>query len=268
MRILITLYIIYFSFWAITQDSLKLILENEIKFNSEINWDVDNLGNLIVAEKDKLVKFDTKGGKMFEQSIKKYGQISKIDARNPMKILFFSEEQQSIFFTDNTLTKHNSSIDLSNFDFSYVSQVSSSKLQDRIWVYDQDNSKVNLISTNTAQNQQIENLSGILGFSKINQFFESNDYLWIIDTTKGVYQFDIYGTLIAHLDYVAFNFYDVDEKYFYYLKENNLIVKSKNNAILKEISLPINEINKFEIQGNYIFLESNSTIFIFKLEIF
>jgi hypothetical protein len=269
LNLLIALFFICNYYLFVAQDSIRFNLIKELTYSNKINWTVDNFGNLLVANKDLIIKFDSKGTVMFEQSLKKYGQIASIDARNPMKILFFSEEQQSVFYTDNTLTKQGNTIDLVAYDLSYVTQVSASKRADKIWAFDQDNSKVNLISSVKSQNQKIENLSGILDFNKVNQFFEANDNLWIVDTTQGVFQFDIYGTLLANYKEKKIDFFDVDSKYLYFLKNDIIYFENIINPSIKNaVKLPISKVNKFKIINNTVLLERENTLFIFSLEFF
>ena len=178
-----------------SQDSIPQTLswkkDTVFTVGNKIVWNLDHYGNLYIADKDQLKKIDAKGHKLFSQSLKKYGEIAKIDARNPMKLLLFSEQQQSLFYLDNTLTKQENDIDLSDietigFEINYATQVSTSEQADKIWIYDQENSIINLISSNKAQSFKIENSAGLLNFSKVNQFFEANGNLWIVDPQKGI----------------------------------------------------------------------------------
>jgi hypothetical protein len=268
-KIFISILFLYTKFMFVAQDSLNFSLIKELSISDKINWTVDNFGNLLLVNKDLITKFDAEGNKVFEQSFKRYGQIASIDARNPMKILFFSEEQQSVFYTDNTLTKQGNTIDLSYHDLSYVTQVSASKRADKIWTFDQDNSKVTLISSVKSQNQKIENISGILDFKKVNQFFEANDNLWIVDTTRGVFQFDIYGTLITNYNDFSVDFFAVDDKYLYFLKDDIIYFENILNPSLKnKVILPVKNVKKFKIMNKMIYLESENTFFIYSLDFF
>lgn len=244
-----------------------------LTFTNEIVWNLDHFGNLYIADKDNLKKLDPNGKKMFSQSLKKYGEIAKIDVRNPMKILLFSEQQQSLFYVDNTLTKQENDIDLGDaetigFEINYATKVSSSSQSDKIWVYDQENSTINLIASNQAQSLKIENSAGLLNFSKVNQFFEANGNLWIVDPQKGIFTFDIYGTLLSHLEINEITWLEVDENYIYYLKENKIIITNLNSNSKKELILPIKNVVKFKIREKSIYLESENSIFKYKMEIF
>ena len=102
-------------------------------------WEVDLIGNVYIANRSSIVKMDTSGQKRYEQSIKSLGNISQIEPINTMKILVFSEEQQTFSILDNTLSSTNTTFDLSELEFGYVPFVASSSQPSKLWVYDQLN---------------------------------------------------------------------------------------------------------------------------------
>ncbi|MES2587547.1 MAG: hypothetical protein V4622_01125 [Bacteroidota bacterium] len=264
------------SFWNerfYAQDSLKWEQISKLDFTKEIVWNIDVLENQYIAEKDQLIKYDSNGKLLFSQSLKKFGEISFIDVRNPMKIMLFSEQQQALVFLDNTLTKQENDIDLSDlsalgFEISYATQVSSSIQSDKIWVFDQENSTINLIATNKAQSFKIENSAGILNFSKVSQFFEANDNLYLLDAQKGIFIFDRYGTLISHQEESEISFLEVDENFMYILKHDKITILNLKSDSKKELKLPIKNVKKFKIREKSIFLEAENAIYKFSLEVF
>ena len=254
---------------AFGQDSVAWKKDFEIPVSSQTGWAIDNFNNIYLAEKDLIVKIDPNGKPLFEQSLKKYGQVKTIDARNPMKILIFSEQQQSIFYLDNTLSKQENDIDLSEFDLSYVTQVSGSSQMDKIWTYDQDNSKIKLITQNKAQIIQLENTAGILDMKSIHRFFEQNDRLFIVDSLKGVFIFDIYGTLIQFLPEENVGWASAGEDYLYLLKGRRLEILNLVTLNKKTVELPIDEsVVEFAVNQNTIFFRTADKIHKFSVQIF
>jgi hypothetical protein len=256
----------FFNF-VFVQESIVWEAHWEIAKNSISSWNVDSFGNLLVAEKDKIKKLDSTGNLIFVQSNKYFGQISYIDTRNPMKILLFSEQQQIISYLDNTLTKQQNTIELSEFDLSFVTLVSTSNQPDKFWIYDQDNSKIKLLSGNKQQNQRIDNVSGLIGCYDIIQIYENETNLYIIDKKKGIYQFDIYGTLLYHWENKNITWTLIEKEYLYILKDNKLEIMNLNTSQTREIELPINKINQFQKQKNYFYFSTEGKIQKFKLVI-
>lgn len=251
-----------------SQDSIAWKKEFQMDIQKNIVWTNDQYNNLYVAYIDLIQKIDPSGNKMFEQSLKKYGQIAKIDARNPMKILIFSEQQQSIFYLDNTLTKQNNDIDLSDFNLNYVTQVSASNQIDKIWTFDQDNSKITLITQRQAQSIQIENISGIMNVKHISQFYEQNDRLYVIDNQKGIYIFDLYGTFIQYIPEENFICAEVNQEYLYLLRNDTIDVLNLKTLKKRKIQLPVQDIRRFKVNQQTLFFETPSLLYKFRLDFF
>lgn len=216
-------------------------------------WNVDSFGNLIISEKDNLRKFDSTGVQKFIQSSKYLGVISSIDPSNPMKTLIFSEQQQIIGYIDNTLSKQQENIELSDYELSYVTMVSTSGQPDKFWAYDQDNSKIVLISRNQLQRQRIENISGLLGCRELVQMFEQGNNLYLIDRQQGIYQFDTYGTLLSRYESVGIRWAEVEGDYAYLLKKGNLQVLQLSTREITNVKLPSEDFTRFRKSGNYFY---------------
>lgn len=257
-----------FTFRIFAQDSIVWKQVFQLPLLKEITWAVDPYDNIYLTEKDVVKKIDPKGKMLFEQSLKKYGQIAKIDARNPMKVLLFSEQQQSIFYLDNTLTKQENDIDLSDFELSYVTDVSASNQMDKIWTFDQDNSKITLITLNKAQSIKIENTAGIIDLKNLKQLYEQDDNLFVFALGKGVFQFDIYGTLIRFLPEEEVVWTEENQNYLYLLKGDMLEVLNLTTLKKNTIKLPIKSVKRFKINQKSVFLETDTDLFKFQIEIF
>ena len=268
MKSILLFSFIVFSHFLMAQDSIVWKKEYQMEIQENAIWTNDQYNNLYLANIDLINKIDPSGEKMFEQSLKKYGQIAKIDARNPMKILIFSEQQQSIFYLDNTLTKQNNDIDLSDFNLNYVTQVSASNQIDKIWTFDQDNSKITLITQRQAQSIQIENISGIMDVKNISQFYEQNDRLFVIDNQKGIYIFDLYGTFIQYLPEENFICAEVNQEYLYLLRNDSLDILNLKTYKKKKIQLPVQNIQRFTVNQQTLFFETPSLLYKFHLDFF
>jgi hypothetical protein len=258
--------LILFPLISVSQDSIVWNFKWETEILQNPVWNIDSFENLIVSEKDNLKKYDSLGVKKFTQSNKLFGTISLIDPSNLMKILLFSEQQQLISYIDNTLSQQQENIDLSNFDLSYVTLVSTSGQADKFWVYDQDNSKILFIAKNTLQRQKIENLVGLLGCQDIIQLFEQNNYLYLIDKKKGIYQFDIYGSLTDYWENTGIIWTVIEGDNAFLLKNKNLQVLNLKNHTLENFNLPKEDIQQFRKWRNDFYFGSKNQIQKYSLE--
>lgn len=253
-------------FWA--QDSLNWNFVYEQKLSPGANWTVDHFEQLYLTDKDQLQKFNADGKLIFEQSLKKYGQLTEIDAKNPMKVMLFSEQQQVVLYVDNTLTIQQAAIDLSEFDLNSVSHVASSIQPDKFWVYDPENSKIYLLASKKSQSVRIENTAGLLNLSNVSRIFEQNEKLFVIDSQQGIFLFDLFGTLINQLDQKDFLWVEVNASYLYMLREKSLDIINLETMNLRSIPLPVQGVTKFKITQKAVFLEADSKIYKYIIELF
>jgi hypothetical protein len=175
-----------------------------------------------------------------------------------MKILFFSEDQQLVGVLDNSLSFQVENFDLSNFGLSYVQAFSASFQNNKFWVYDQDNSKLELLSTNKQQSVKVENLKSLLGFHEVSQLIEDGNFLYLFDKTKGVYTLDNYGNLIDFIPIQTGTFMHIEKNIVYVLCGDKILAYSEKEPMPFALTLPNSDIVEFKKQGAFFyFLEKN-----------
>ena len=128
-------------------DSLKFEWKKSTVYDLKKDgvWAVDRIGNLYTASNRVINKYDTTGVLKFSQSIKSFGEVEQILPINSMKVVQFSEEQQTLCYLDNTLTQLSDCIDLADRGFVNGALVSYSARLDMVWIYDDVNSKLVLL---------------------------------------------------------------------------------------------------------------------------
>ncbi len=241
------------------QDGLNVSwkLMDSISCDSNTVWTVDWIGNLIIQQGGKIDKYDTTGNMLFSQSIKKLGKISAISPVNAMKIALFSEDQQSVCILDNTLTLSQECVDLDRYDIQWASCFSSSGQQEKMWIFDELNNRLLLISTNnTSQFQEVKNVKGILNSAAIVEIEEYENRLFIRENNGRLFEFDIYGSLV--------NVYDMKGALDFEFRNGNILFLDLNKKEFRLVNgvseinfeLPIQNVRKFEISGAYFFLQT------------
>jgi hypothetical protein len=224
------------------------------------NFRIDPLGYLIFFEKDAVYKMDTSGNVLFQQSLKSYGEITDMDVISPMKYLVFFREQQAIGFFDNTFTPYQTGTRLSDLQVSYATLVCYSMQFDRFWVFDQDNSKLILFNTDGKRSLETENLNGLIGLQDPIQMLERNGNLYIVDRDKGVYIFDMFGSLINFIPIKGIQWIQVDTDNFYFVLEKHLGVYNFRTKSSLKIPLVFHFQSLFQIVKGKFYLTTGKEI--------
>jgi hypothetical protein len=155
------------------------LVETFVSPNPIDTWTIDGQNNLLVVSENNIQKKAINGERRFNQTFKSLGNIQSISPINAMKIVLFSDVQQSIAIVDNTLSQQGDIIDLSELGFSNVVFVCASNRPNLIWVFDQFRSSLNLVDFQKSQIlQSIQNVE-IKGNS-ILKMKEYQDHLYVL----------------------------------------------------------------------------------------
>jgi len=267
MHKLLFLFILLLPVWGHSQQGWKELWHMEL--DSTAIWDIDPIHQSIIYQNQNIQKRDAKGVIMLQESIKSLGNIQKIDAQNPLKIVLFSEDQQSVCFLDNALALQGDCIYLSDLNVSLAASVSASIQTDRIWIYDEPNSKIELITLRDGQGQLVQNVKGLLNLKSIVNIQEIDNRLYLFDEENQVAWFDQFG-----------NFIDVatltPHKPIYPIQDYFLIAEGKNiqtvNIDSEFVSFffagdPLldSKILKMEVSGDRLYIQTQKRLYCYKI---
>jgi hypothetical protein len=240
--------------WTFSQ-SLSFV--RELKMNDQSVWLVDGTKNIVVATNNNLSKYSKEWKLLFEQSQRKSGDITQIGMVNSLKLFTFSENQQLICFYDNSLSSMEKCIDLSDYDLMSVSLVASSGQSDKIWAFDQVNSTLNLLTFNGLyQKQQLKNLQGLLQTEHLTQLLEWENKLCLLDSQKGVYIFDNYGTFVRLVEMTNVKKIQLYKNYLIGLKDEQLHFVSLMDESSFTLDLPYSTVQNFFFSDNQLYLQT------------
>lgn len=271
MKLVSILILIVLPLSVFGQDSLSYEWKEVGKYGikAEGIWSADGLENVFVSQKTVLNKYDSIGDLKFSQSIKSLGQSTQFLPINTMKLVNFSEDQQTLCFFDNTLTRSEDCLELADRDIVYASMIASSERSDKLWVYDNINSNLHLIDLegNKLQELQISNLKGVLGLNDICQIKERFNRLFVVDSLKGVYIFDMYGSLTDKIDMKGAVCVDANESTAFILTADELISHGLKTAFEAKIELPRPSISEFILENRSFFLRTEKNVYKYQLQI-
>ncbi len=243
------------------QDSLAWHFCGEIPIGSDDKWSVDVLENVYVVSDKKVTKYDSTMKVRFTQSIKSLGRISACEPMNTMKVIAFSEEQQSICLLDNTLTLSEACIDLSLYEVFNATQIAISAQPDKLWVFDQLNSRLQLLSLGAVkQSQEVGNMQGITGIGEIVKMEENQNELYISDRLGQIFVFDVYGTLKWSVSNSEMTDFTVHDGYLIRIAGNKIVIHKGEEEKLNPRNLPTVGIKELHISSGFYYFRTADKI--------
>ncbi len=269
-KFLIAFLGVFSGFVSYSQDSLGYqwielqaypVKENQV-------WHIDVLEYYFASDNGTINKYSLDGKLMFSQSIKSLGQIKDFVSINTSKLIHFSEEQQTLCYFDNTLTELDDCVDLADEGLVNVTMISASSQPNKVWVFDRFNSRLLLLSLNRLnQQQEVINIIGTLDIKEVSQIKERGNRLFVVDPTKGVYIFDLYGSLIEFVPEVGVIQVDAHEKAMFTLHKDKLKVRFFDSDKSEDVALPMPEIIGFMYRNQHFFFKVKESVHKFELQI-
>lgn len=252
-----------------SQDSLNYEWKSQQSYNLGKNksWSVDALENIYIEDKDVINKFDSVGVLKYSQSIKFLGEMTQLEPINTMKLVHFSEDQQTICYLDNTLSPTDDCIELIDENVINATCIAKSERSDKLWVFDNVNSTLYLLDLEGEKDQSVKivNLLGLLGANGVDKMIEWNSRLYILDTTKGIYELDMYGNLLQYLEYPSVVDFDVNRK-LYLIVDNQLVVYDLRSLSEVRLDLPVSDVQRVSIVNNKFILGTSKIVHKYALE--
>lgn len=172
-----------------------IFAQNPILINQNANFiDADNLGNIYLVDNTEIFKFDSTGTLNYRYSNSLLGQITAIDVSNPLRLMLFYKESNTLLFLNKQLAIINDEIYLSDFSNAEASLACSST-EGGFWIFDELTLSLIYFDINKTAIKQSVNLAGYLHGEEPIQLSEQNQKLYLQTSTK-VYLFDVYGNLL------------------------------------------------------------------------
>ncbi|GGE99108.1 hypothetical protein [Flavobacterium limi] len=186
----------------------------------------------------------TKGNEFFEYKNVSLGKITKTDILNPLKIVLFYEDFNSVILLDNQLNKI-TEINFSQNNVPIVVTAIGMSTQNQLWVYNSLNQQISLFDYLKNEYKTVSTpLTDNIKFYQT----DFNTFYWI-DEKNNWFSCDIFGKTtelgkVPDLDKIEI----LSPKQYIYSKANLLFFKDIHNdgsESVYEIELPEKSLNKF-----------------------
>lgn len=264
--LLAILFVLFFERVSFSQSNYKWIKKSVFPIDSLYEWKLDGLGNIYSFKNNIIQKHDSIGIFKFSESQKMIGKVNALLPINAMKLIVFSEEQQLICTSDNTLTNYSNCKELDELGVEYGTKIAVSSRPNKIWIYDQVNSDLLLFSLDLGKvEEKISNLKNTIGITGVDFIKEVDNKLFIYDKNKGMYQFDLYGTLLSFDEVKEAISVDLDHLNIIYFFDDKLHFYNLKLFAEREIELPIDGVSNFQKQGMNFYFKTVDKIIEYQL---
>lgn len=158
------------------------------------NFTTDNLGSVFLVNNSQQVKkldshFDSMG---VYNDVRRYGELSYVDAGNPLKVLLFYKDFMTIVVLDRLMNVRNT-IDLRQSNILQCSAITNS-YDNNIWLFDELDSKIRKIDDNGKSLLESADFRVLFDNPPRPRRLEDFDkYLYAYDSTRGLLLMDYYG---------------------------------------------------------------------------
>ncbi|HRG23266.1 MAG TPA: hypothetical protein PLL23_02705 [Chitinophagaceae bacterium] len=256
--LILILFFAAFQGSAQTDTSFRLlrILKGDI-----VHFTIDNLDNIYVLNNQNQVKkYNANGDSVaIFNDIRKYGRASLIDVSNPLKVLLYYRDFATVVMLDRFLNPVNT-VDLRKENIFQAKTIAQS-YDNKIWVYDEVENKLKKIGEEGKLIQETPDFRLLLDQS-VNpvKIADENQYVYLYDSTKGVYVFDYFGSLKNVIQIHGWKNLKVNGNYIFGSRRDTLYRYEISSFLYDEWILPA------ELRSATVFNFSNSRLYALRPE--
>lgn len=257
--------ILLFSFFFSLPGFSQYNLVAEINVKADY-FTSDNLGNTYLVKGNELFKY-LPNGKLFNRySNLLLGNITAVDAANPLKLLLFYRDFSKIQFLDNQLAENRGGISLQDLGLEQSTLICTS-FDNGFWVYDQ--LSFSLIRFNQAFDkvQEVRNINQNIGYEPQPDFLlESDEWLYLCNPETGILVFDIFGTYFKTIPLKGLNKFQITGENLLYFKEGKLFSYNLKTLEEREVQIPDEEIQMLRVEKEKLIILTKEKLKIYEVK--
>lgn len=225
---------------------------------SGVLFTTDQFGNFYDISSREIRKYNIKGELLFTYSNNILGEISSVDASNPLKVLVYFKDFTKVLTLDDAMSPRGDVLNLNDLNLEETSLVCRS-YNNGVWFYNPIKYQLIRLENRLVKNVS-SNLSNLLGENiQPNYLLEFNEKVYLNDFQSGILVFDIYGTYLKTIPIYNSKTFQVKQKYILYVNANNQI--EIYNLFTLEKSLyqvdKYKDVNSVRIEGANIYILTN-----------
>ena len=234
-----------------------------------IAFTVDNLDNIyLLSSTNQVKKLNEKGDSVAVfNDVKKYGKATLIDVSNPLKVLVYYRDFATIVVLDRLLTIRNT-IDLRKQNILQVRAIGQS-YDNKIWLYDELENKLKKIDEEGKLLQETPDFRQLFGEAPVpTKIFDQDQFVYLYDSTKGVFVFDYYGALKNKIAITGWKNFKVAGKFIFGSANNKLYRYNISNLRIEEWRMPdeIANSSSFNFTSSRLYALKNNRVEVYSFQ--
>lgn len=238
-------------------------LQNTIAIEAK-SMETDRLGNLyVVTNNNKLYKYSSDGKLLSTLNYNYVGNISTVDASNPMEIYLFYRELNRIIYLDNNLA-YRGETDLSKMGVGQASAIARS-FDNGIWVFDIADLQLKRMDKKGENMQNSGNVRQFISRQiQPHLIIDNNDKVFVNDSINGVLVFDVFATYLKTIPIKGAKQLKIIEDDLYYHTPHQLYRYNQKSLKTFTFNLPdTNTINNLSIEKARLYIMRDKLIEIY-----
>ena len=240
------------------------IISEKISSNSapyDQYLETDEYGYDYFLNNNVLIK--QKNQEFFEFKSIALGNISRIDLNNPLKIVLFYENFNTIITLDNQLNESRN-INLSTFESPILATASGISSQNRFWIFDSLSQKIGLFDS--LSNSYVE-ITPPLQFTKKYYDSDFNTFFWVDDLNM-MHSCDVFGKITTSGKITDFEKIQIlDSRKVLILQNNQLFLNDLENNKIRKIEISEKTIDNFSYKNQILTIFTNQKLYFYKIKI-
>lgn len=260
-KLVLLLFIASFSVVSSQNQKLTSLKIDSIRFDGDAFLGYDSFGFYYTIKNNVFSKINTRD--TLEYKNISLGKITKVDLQNPLKIVLFYENFNTVIILDNQLNE-TQKINFSKREIPIVATAIGIASQNQLWIYNSMNQQLGLYDY---LNKEYKTISVPFTESIKNYSSDFNLFHWV-DNKNNWYVCDIFGKIISKgiipdFDSIAI----INESQFIYSKDSVLILQDLEKGKKTEIEISEKTFKKFYYKDQILSIFTSAGITNYKITI-
>ncbi len=258
-----TAIFLFFQFLFVNAQEIQIEFLKDLPLNVDEFIGVDSFENYYYMKNNTLYKKTSQ--QTYTYTNTQLGKITSVDITNPLKVILFYRDFNTVLFLDNRLNELTTSINFTSESFPQQITFVNISSNNNLWLYSLDDNVLQLWNYQTKKVQfTSQPLSSFSNDFKIIQQLSSYKNCWLIGKNV-ILKFNEYGIFLEATTIDDHIYLKPFQKGYMYLKDNKLYYQ-ESSTNFQQIHTEIEGIIKsYSINTKHIYIFDGTKIFVFKI---